>query len=77
MLLARCLARMNDPQNAVAILNSYLIEPAKYRNEINESLKDSDFGWIHTSREYRDYMKEARKKQNQAGPAAPAAAPAK
>ncbi len=77
MLLARCLARMNDPQNAVAILNSYLIEPAKYRNEINESLKDSDFGWIHTSREYRDYMKVARKKQNQAGPAAPAAAPAK
>ena len=77
MLLARCLARMNDPQNAVAILNSYLIEPAKYRSEINESLKDADFGWIHTSREYRDYTKEARKKQNQPGPAAGAAAPAK
>jgi len=68
LLLARCYAKMNDPQSSVAILNSYLIEPLKYQNEIAESLKGADFGWIHTSRDYRDYRKEARKKQRQPGP---------
>jgi len=68
LLLARCYAKMNDPQNSVAILNSYLIEPVKYHNEIAESLNGADFGWIHTSRDYRDYAKEARKKQRQPGP---------
>lgn len=61
-LLARCYARLNDPQGAIFILHSYLLEPAKYYNELNESLHHKDFGWIHTSREYRDYEKEARKK---------------
>lgn len=62
LLLARCYSKLNQPGNAVLILNSYLLEPAKYKNEIKESLVNKDFGWIHTSKEYRDYKKEATKR---------------
>jgi hypothetical protein len=61
-LLARCYSKMNQPGAALMILNSYLLESEKYAKEIKESLNHADFGWIHTSREYRDYSKEARKK---------------
>jgi hypothetical protein len=61
-LLARCYAKRNDPGAAVMILNGYLLEPGKYKSEIRSSLKHKDFGWIHTSKEYRDYEKEARAK---------------
>jgi hypothetical protein len=71
-LLARCYAKLNDPGATILILNSYLLEPSKYRAEISESLHHKDFGWIHTSREYRDYEKEARKRLGQGGGAPPA-----
>lgn len=61
-LLARCYAKMNDPQGAVLLLNSYLLEPKKYRSEIKGALNHKDFGWIHTSKEYRDFKEEAQKK---------------
>lgn len=61
-LLARCYSRTNDPGATVLILNSYLLEPAKFKKELKDSLTDSDFGWIHTSKEYRDYKKEVQKK---------------
>jgi len=58
-LLARCHARNNDPQAAVFILNGYLLEPTKFRRELQEALRNKDFGWIHTSKEYRDFRAEA------------------
>lgn len=58
-LLARCYSKMNDPQNAVFYLNGFLLEPKKYRAELQLALKHKDFGWIHTSREYMDFKKEA------------------
>lgn len=61
-LLARCYSKINDPGASVLILNSYLLEPQKYRSELKQSLTHKDFGWIHTSKEYRDYKKEAVKK---------------
>lgn len=61
-LLARCYSRTNDPGATVLILNSYLLEPEKYRKELKASLAEKDFGWIHTSKEYRDYKKEVQKK---------------
>ena len=61
-LLARCYARLNNPEASTLILSSYLLEPEKYQSEINDSLKHPDFGWIHTSREYVDYEKLARQK---------------
>ena len=61
-LLARCYSKMNEPSQAVLILQGYLLEADKYRSEIQESLKHKDFGWIHTSKEYREYKKEAEKK---------------
>jgi hypothetical protein len=61
-LLARCYAKMNQPGASVLLLNAYLLEPQKYAKELRDSLSHVDFGWIHTSREYRDYQKEARKK---------------
>ena len=60
-LLARCYAKTNQPSKAVIILNSYLIEPKKYRKEISLSLKHKDFGWINASKEYRDYSSSAGK----------------
>lgn len=61
-LLARCYAKMNQPGAAVFLLNAYLLEPEKYAKELKDSVSHQDFGWIHTSREYKDYEKEARKK---------------
>lgn len=61
-LLARCYAKINDPGPAVLILNGYLVEHEKYATELKDSLRHRDFGWIHTSKEYRDYKKAAQKK---------------
>ncbi len=61
-LLARCYSKMNRPSSATMILNSYLLEPERYKAELRDSLTHRDFGWIHTSKEYLDYKKEAQKK---------------
>ena len=61
-LLARCYAKLNKPGFATTILEAYLLEPRKYRNELKWSLGHKDFGWIHTSKEYRDYKKEAQRR---------------
>jgi hypothetical protein len=63
-LLARCYSKINDPGAAVMILNSYLLEPQKYKAELKQALSNKDFGWIHTSKEYRDFKKEVAKKLN-------------
>lgn len=61
-LLARCYAKSNQPGAAALVLNTYLIEPRKFAQEIRDSINHKDFGWIHTSREYRDYRELALKK---------------
>jgi len=61
-LLARCYAKTNQAAAAVLVLNRYLIEPSKYLQELRDSLNHKDFGWIHTSKEYRDYKDAALKK---------------
>ncbi len=63
-LLARCYSKINDPGASVMILNSYLLEPQKYKSELKQALSNKDFGWIHTSKEYRDFKKEVGKKLN-------------
>jgi len=63
-LLARCYAKVNDPGASVMILNSYLLEPQKYRSELRQALSNKDFGWIHTSKEYREFKKAVGKKLN-------------
>jgi hypothetical protein len=63
-LLARCYSKVNDPGASVMILNSYLLEPQKYKTELKQGQTNKDFGWIHTSKEYRDWKKEAIKKLN-------------
>jgi hypothetical protein len=60
-LLARCHSKLNRPGEATIILNSYLIEPGKYRAEIQESLKHKDFGWINSAKEFVEYEAKARK----------------
>lgn len=61
-LLARCNAKNGDPSGAVFYLNAFLLDPKKYRSELQQSLKHKDFGWIHTSKEYRQYREAAEKK---------------
>lgn len=61
-LLARCYAKINDPSRSAVILEAYLLEPKKYRRELRMSLGHKDFGWIHTSKEYRVYKAAAQKK---------------
>ncbi len=62
MLLARCYARENDADSAVMILGSFLTEPKKYRKEIEESLRERDFNWIDTTKEFKQYREEAQRK---------------
>jgi hypothetical protein len=58
-LLARCYAKMNDPAAATAILNNYILDPKKYKHRLRQALNHRDFGWIHTSKPYLDFKKEA------------------
>jgi len=59
-LLARCYARTGDAGQASLVLSGYLTEPRKYRRELEMSLEVSEFGFIHTSREFQEYEKKAR-----------------
>jgi hypothetical protein len=59
-LLARCHAKLNEASNAVFYLNGFLLDSKKYRPEIRQSLQHKDFGWIHTTKEYKEYMSSAR-----------------
>lgn len=59
-LLARCYAKEQDSGQSVLILNSYLLEPKKYKPEIKQSMRHPDFGWIHTTKDYKKYKKDAR-----------------
>ena len=61
-LLARCYAKLNQPGASVLVLQGYLLESKKYRNELSRSLTHRDFGYIHTSKEYRDYKRNAEDK---------------
>jgi hypothetical protein len=60
-LLARCYAKTGDAGKSVIILNTYLIEAGKYRSEIEKSLKLAEFGYIHTTKEYKEYKEQAKK----------------
>ncbi len=61
-LLARCASKNGDPSGAVFYLNAFLLDPKKYRSELQLSLKHKDFGWIHTSKEYQQYKVNAERK---------------
>ncbi len=54
-LLARCHAKSGHPAEAIYYLNSFLLDPKKYRNELQQSISHKDFGWIHSSKEYIEY----------------------
>ena len=58
-LLTRCYARVGDAKTATNMLGFYLIEPQKYKFEISDSLKNKDFGWIYSSKEYQQYKTKA------------------
>lgn len=59
LLLARCYAKSNKADFAMVILQSYLLDPVKFRNELRQSLNHKDFGWINTTKEYQHFRKEA------------------
>lgn len=61
-LLARCEAKNGDAAGAIYYLNAFLLDPQKYRSELQQSLKHRDFGWIHTSKEYQEYKVAAERK---------------
>ena len=61
-LLARCASKNGDPSGAVFYLNAFLLDPKKYRSELQLSLRHKDFGWIHTSKEYQQYKLDAERK---------------
>ena len=61
-LLARCHAKQGDPSLAVFYLNGFLLEAKKYKSELQQALHHKDFGWIHTSKEYREFKAEAEKR---------------
>lgn len=59
-LLARCYSKLHNADKAVVILGGYLLDPKKYRRELQYSLSHKDFGWIKTTKEYKKYQKDAR-----------------
>lgn len=63
-LLARCYAKLNKPDYAVAILETFLLDPKKNQKELKSSLKHKDFGWIHTTKEYLNYRSEVYRRLN-------------
>lgn len=64
LLLARCYAKLNKPGFAVTVLEGFLLEPRKYARELKASLQHKDFGWIHTTKEYREYREEVHRRLN-------------
>lgn len=67
-LLARCEAKNGDASGAVYYLNAFLLDPKKYRSELQQALKHKDFGWIHTSKEYQEFKIAAQKKLGSSTP---------
>jgi hypothetical protein len=63
-LLARCHAKSGSPSEAIFYLNAFLLDPKKYRDELQATLKHKDFGWIHTSKEYQQFKRDAQSKLN-------------
>jgi tetratricopeptide (TPR) repeat protein len=61
-LLARCYSKVKDANMAVVILDSYLVDPQKYKPEIKEAMSHQDFGWIKTTKEYQRFLEEAARK---------------
>lgn len=61
-LIARCHAKLNQPSEAVFYLEGFLLDTKKYKPELVSSLKHKDFGWIHTSKEYREFRSSVKEK---------------
>ena len=61
-LLSRCHAKSGSAAEAIFYLNNFLLDPKKYRQEIQQSMTHKDFGWIHNSKEYIEYKAVAEKK---------------
>ena len=70
-LYARCLAKLNKSAESVLVLNGYLIEPSRFKDELNSSLKNPDFGYISSTKDYRDYRKLAEKKLRESSSSSP------
>lgn len=60
-LLARCYAKLNKAEYAMVILQSYLLDPKKFKIELKQALNHKDFGWIKTSKEYQEFRTQADK----------------
>lgn len=58
-LLARCLSRLQDEGEAVIVLQAFLLNPDKYKQEIQASISHADFGWIHRTKAYIEYRNRA------------------
>jgi hypothetical protein len=67
-LLARCHSKGGNPSDAIYYLNGFLLDPKKYRDELQLSLRHKDFGWIHTSKEYQQYKIDAQRKLGSQSP---------
>ncbi len=62
LLLARCYSKLNQAGYAVTTLESFLLDPQKHRSELKTALEHADFGWIHTTKEYRNFREEVYRK---------------
>ncbi|MBC7661517.1 MAG: hypothetical protein H7249_17610 [Chitinophagaceae bacterium] len=60
-LYARCLSVTGKTNEAVLVLQGFLVEKSRYRKEILESLSHKDFGYMHTSKSFINYKKNAEK----------------
>lgn len=64
-LYARCLSKDSRASEAVLVLQGFLVEPRKYRKELQQSLTHPDFGYITTSKPYIKYKESAQRALSQ------------
>lgn len=60
-LLARCLSMTGKGPESVMVLQSMLVEPKRYRQELREALYHRDFGYIQSLKSYQDFKVSANK----------------
>ncbi|SMF54797.1 hypothetical protein [Pseudobacteriovorax antillogorgiicola] len=61
LLYARCLSKTGRSGESVLVLQGFLANPKRFKEEIKASLVHGDFGRSRTTKEFQQYMQDAQK----------------
>lgn len=57
-LLAKCYAKSSDGVKSMDVMRGMMVDPEKFKTYLQKSLRDPDFGWIHTQAVYKKYKQD-------------------